>query len=622
MRHAIALRVAALALAGCGSAGMPAEPPGPADITVAITSPAAGAELVAADSPKIRVTGTVTTSDPSRGALEAWVNGARVDVTAGAFTAELTPEAGINHIKVEGGNGVDPLVSHEIDVAWAGDYLPPRPGQTGFDLADALELRLGQRFFDARLQGTALDRSTDPVVARDVASALELILWNIDLARLLPGGIHAGGSGAALDIAIPSVAPSNIVVDARVVDTPQPAIDLRIDLLGVFLAMTGQLTFNGRALAVAGGLTADLHAGARLVLGTAADGSIDVSVAGVTATVGSMEPGFTGSDGPELDALITIGGNDVRALIEGLVTSQLIPTFTDRLPPLLEQLLGAADQLLADLHFTLDLGYGNPITLQLGGHLGGLDIAAGATAGHVTVRQDLTVQTTSPPIHATSRGAPRLDPASPAPTLDTAGLHLGVRLDLFNALLHALWNSGILEGQLTSSGLSATVSARLPPLVRPAPASLPCKIDNVRCDVELQLGQVELQIAGFDQTFAISASAGARIKLDGATVSLAIEMEPTLRVWETSTSAAGPALSPDTVRALISSVVWPELFGAIGTNLTIQLPLPDLAALGLTDLAPGLANAALSLEAAPRPTVTPSQLVLGADLTLATPPAP
>jgi len=141
----------------------------------------------------------------------------------------------------------------------------------------------------------------------------------------------------------------------------------------------------------------------------------------------------------------------------------------------------------------------------------------------------------------------------------------------------------------------------------------------VRCDVELQLGQVELKIAGVDQTFAIDASAGARIKIDGATVSLAIQMDPTLRVWEISSTTGHTSLSPDSLRALITAVVWPELFGALGNNLTIQLPLPDLAALGLTDLAPGLANAALSLEAAPRPTVTPSQLVLGADLTLATP---
>lgn len=81
----------------------------------------------------------------------------------------------------------------------------------------------------------------------------------------------------------------------------------------------------------------------------------------------------------------------------------------------------------------------------------------------------------------------------------------------------------------------------------------------------------------------------------------------------------GGTLNADLVSSLISGVVWPQLFGTLGSNLTFQLPLPDLASLGLSDLAPGLAHAQLSLQAAPRPTVTPSQLVLGADLVLAMP---
>jgi hypothetical protein len=591
---------------------------GPTQITVTITSPAPGAELAAVDHPTIVVTGTVATTTPGRGALEAWVNGARVDVKHGAFTAELPPEPGVNHLEVEGGDGIAPLVSQELDVVWAADYRSPLAGQTGFDLPGALELRLGQRFFDARLLGTALDRSTDPVVARDLASALELILWNLDLASLVTGGIQDGQGDASIDIAIPSVTPSNIVADARIIDSPQPAIDLNIDLLGVFLAMTGNVTFAGRALAVSGGITADLHATARLTLGTAADGSIAVGVTGVTATVGALAPGFAGTDGQELDALITVGGNDFRALIEDLLGRQLIPAFTERLPPLLQQLLGAADQLLADLHVTLDPGLGSPVMLQLGGHLGGIDVGAGPTAGHVTVRQDLAIHTSGAPVHTATRGAARLDTAAGEPVLDTSGVHLTVRLDFLNALLHALWNAGLLEGQLMSGGIPAMVSARLPPLVRPTPASSSCKIDGERCDVQLQLGQVEIQLPGFAQSFGINASAGARVKVDGKTVSLAIQMVPDLRVWETSPMPGGP-LTPDVVTHLIAGVVWPQLFGAIGSNLTFQLPLPDLAALGLGGLPPGLANAQLQLQAGPRPTVTASELVLGADLVLATP---
>ena len=604
--------------AGCASSSMASEPPADTQITVAITSPSPGAELVAGNRSTITVTGTVATTTPARGALEAWVNGTRVDVKNGAFTAEVAAELGVNHLKIEGGDGIAPLVSRELDVMWAAGYLPPLAGQTGFDLPAALELQLGQRFFDGRLLGTTLDRSTSPIVAHDVAAALELILWNINLAGLLPpGGIQAGQGDTQINLAISSVAPTNIVADARIVDGPQPAIALNIDLLGVFLAMTGHVTLAGRALVVDGGLTADLHASATLTLGTAADGSIAVGVTGATATVGALTPGFVGANGPELDALITVGGNDFRALIESQLGSA-IPTFTDKLPPLLEQLLGAADQLLANLSFTLDPGLGSPVTLQLGGKLGGLDIAAGATSGRVTVRQDLSVRTSGAPVHPASPGAARLDTTAADPVLDTSGLHLGIRLDFLNALLHALWNAGLLDGKLTSGNLSATVSARLPPLVRPMPASSACKIDGERCDVQLQLGQVELQLMGFDQSFAINASAGARIQVAGNTVSLAIQMTPDITAWETS-AVPGGTLTPDLVTSLISTVVWPQLFGAIGSKLTFQLPLPDLAALGLGDLAPALAHAQLSLQAGPRPTVTPSELVLGADLVLATP---
>lgn len=619
---ALALAAAVAVAAGCSSSTAKDAPPVP--IAVAITSPAPGAELVAGEHPTITVSGTVsgTVSDATGAALEAWVNGMRVDVVGGAFTAEVAPEVGINHIKVEGGDGATPLVSQELDVTWAPDYLAPHAGQTAFDLPGALELRLGQRFFDARLLGTALDRTTDPVVARDVASALELILWNIDLARLLPGGLHLGQGDTALDIAIPSVAPRDIVVDAQIVGAPQPAIALRIDLTGVVLAMTGQFTLVGDSFTVAGGITADLHATAQLTLGTAQDGAqnraIAVAVTGVTASVGALSPAFTGDQGGELDAFVISGNNAFRTLIEGLLRDRLIPTFTDRLPPLLSSALGAADQLLANLSFTLDPGLGHPVALELGGQLGALDVAAGASDDHVAVREDLTVAALAPPIHAASRGAARLDTAQVAPVFDPSGVHLGIRLDFLNAVLHALWNAGLLEGQLTTNGLAAKVSAALPPIARPVPASSACKIDGERCDIQVQLGQLAIELPDVGQSFGINASAGARIKVSGSTVSLAIEKVPELRVWDTSAKPGGP-LTPGGVSLLITQFIWPRLFGAIGDNLAFQLPLPDLTSLGLGDLAPGLAGARIALQAGARPSVTGSQIVLSADLVLATP---
>jgi hypothetical protein len=167
-------------------------------------------------------------------------------------------------------------------------------------------------------------------------------------------------------------------------------------------------------------------------------------------------------------------------------------------------------------------------------------------------------------------------------------------------------------------GLSATVSAKLAPVVRPTPPEMDCKIDGQRCDVILQLGQLEVGLTDLEQSFAVNAQAGARIIVDGTKVSIKIQEIPTLIVWETS-SVEGGVLNPDAVSSLIVELVWPELFGAISDKLSIELPLPDLAELGLSELSPNLAEAELLLNMKQRPAVTGGFLTLGADLELATP---
>ncbi len=607
-----------VAIAACAG---PPKPPPPGDLAVAITSPSPGDELVAADHPTITVTGTVTTTSPAYGVLLAYVNGAAVDLDAdGNFSAEVTPEIGVNHIKVDGGDGFGTFVSQQLDVLWAPEYIAPVAGTAGFDVDDSLELYLGQLFFDGRQLGTTLDRATDPVVAHDLAAALELILWDVDLASLLSGGIHVGTGSSTLDVSIPAATPAEIVVDARVVDSPQ-AIDLDIDLNGVFLATTGTFHYNNQDLTVAGGLTADMHASARLLLAVQADGTIAVTVTDVTAVVGPLDPLFTGPDANTLDGFIVVGNNDFRTLVEGIIQSQLIPTFTNRLPPLLEALLGATDQLLSNVSFTLDTQLGTPVTLTLDGRISGLDVVAGpaigVSPGNVTVHQLVTMRTSGGPIHPTSRGAARVAATPMLPATNTSSLSLLLSQDFLNAMLHALWNSGVLEGTASFGGITAVVSAKLQPFARPTPDESACEIDGVRCDLILQLGQIEIQLPDFDQSFAIEATAGARVVVAGTTVSLVIDQNPELLVWETS--AVAGRLSPQAIHDLLANVVWPQLFGAIGDKLHITLPLPDLAALGLDSLSPKLANAQLQLAVRQRAAVTAGWLGLGADLELSVP---
>src|SRR5580698_4194280 len=95
------------------------KPPAPGTLQVTITSPQPGDELLASAA-TIAVTGTVTSTDPAYGVVQAWVNGALVQLDGmGAFTAQLTPTVGINHIEVDGEDGFGNLASQSLDVMWA-----------------------------------------------------------------------------------------------------------------------------------------------------------------------------------------------------------------------------------------------------------------------------------------------------------------------------------------------------------------------------------------------------------------------------------------------------------------------------------------------------------------------
>ncbi len=603
-----------LLLAACS--GLPGQPK-PGTVSVALTSPMPGSEIA---DPMITVSGTVATTNPDYGKLVASVNGTQVDLDAsGAFTAQVPAVVGVNHLVVDASDGLSTPARQQLDVLWAPDWLPPMAGTTSFSVPDALDLYLGQRFFDGRQLGTTLDMSTDPVVAHDLGAALELILWNIDLASLLSGGLHAGTGSSSLDISIPAATPAEITVDTLIAGPSE--LDLSIDLNGVFLQTTGQFVYGNRTLQVAGGISADMHASARMVLSVNTDGTIAVDVQNATATVGPLVPSFTGPDGNTLDGFIRVGNNDFRLLVQNIIQQQLIPTFTDKIPPLLEQLLGATDKLLDNVSFTLDAKLGTPVMLTLNGAVSALDVTPGAafaeSPGHITNRQTVAITTTSSPIHTDSRGAIRISSTPTLPSTATTSLGITLSQDFLNALLHSLWNSGLLEGNASVGGFMAGVSAKLAPVVIPVPDDTTCTVDGIRCDLIVQLGQVEVQLADFNQSFAINATAGARVVIDGSTVSLSISQEPTVLVWETSEVPG--RLSADAVHDLVVKAVWPQLFGAIGDNLHITLPIPDLAALGLSQLSPKLANAQLQLDVQQRATVTPGYLGLDADVALQTP---
>lgn len=602
MRRACLLTLGLLVAAACAR-----EPSGPPVTSLVVSSPAAGSELLAAEDPEILVSGIAGTTDP-HDVLEVWVNGEPVPVHSGGhFSVKLTPMLGVNHIKVEAFNGLSEAalgerVTKEMDVMWVPAYVPTLPESTGFDLSDTIELRLGQRLFDARLLDSDLDLTSDPVTTRDLASMVELVLWHVDLASLLDPSIQLGQGDTTLDVTIPAVTPADVVVDAEIVDDPSRGVALFLDLSGVYLAMSGQLTVAGNSWDVDGGIAADMHAFAQVSIENTEDGVV-ATVTDVAAGVGPLTPMFTGPDGDELNAFVTLGEHDLRTLVDTLVTDELIPTFSDQLPALFESVLGALNDAFAEQTFELDSGLGDPVSVTVAGEMSALDIAAGPPVGvdpgALTVRQNVTIRTSGTPLHPGSRGAPQADDSVDPPFSDGTGLNLAVRLDLVNALLHAMWNDGLLEGELDLAGTSTVVSAGLPPVVRATPVETTCNVGGERCDVILQIGQLEVAFPDYDQRFVVSATVGARIVIDAGAVSLALQQTPEVRVWEITPPTGDPGddgFTSASIHNLVMQAIWPGLADDIAGNLSIALPVPDLADLGLTDAAPALDDATLDLS--------------------------
>ena len=194
-----------------------------------------------------------------------------------------------------------------------------------------------------------------------------------------------------------------------------------------------------------------------------------------------------------------------------------------------------------------------------------------------------------------------------------------MRQDFVNALLHALWNGGLLDGELQAGGAVAKVHAMLPPVVRAAPIDTACRVGADRCDVLLQVGQLEVE--AFEQRYGIHATVGAVVRVAGGRVSLAIQETPEFVVWGMSPEPS-TVFTPAFVTQILKTTVWPALGSAIGDDLGFPLPLPKLADLGVGELAPGLADATLELFLRRRLSVDSGYLGMAADLELWTAPPP
>jgi hypothetical protein len=587
----------------CGSITLVVDDASP---SLEVTSPTPGAELGGDGATAITVTGSVTDTQTST----VYVNGTPTQVDSmGAFTVDVVPFFGTNHIEVVASDGVTPGARVEMDVLWAEGYLPAvdsTSGRPSLVLDDGISLQLGQPLFD---DGQALDTSVQPIITKDLADVLQLVISNLDVFSQLPNGGQLSNT-STLNLAVTAVRLNQTTIEFNVLDT---GLELYVRIGQLQADTSGALTLQNQTLNLGGGIDALVSAYARIgVSKPAPDQPIAVSVDDLVITLEQATPHFTDDDA---NAVFKVASSALHSTLQTQISNAFQGTLSNTLPGLLFSLLNALDTALANKQIPLMTQFFPAVTIDFDGRVAAVETAY---RDHLRATLRTAIGTESTAVMTQSRGVASSEPGggvTDLPFFHEARLQLALRLTVLNGLLHGLWNSGLLEidakslipDSLQMALQMAVLSGKLPPVARPPRP-------NEAYDLVLNIGQLELttKFQNENTRFGITFDAGVTLSVDGNRISVNIADMPDVKVWIIETDAEMPVLNGDLLKSILISTLWPQLSGAFSNGLGFDLPIPSLG--DLTSLAPALAGFSLSLSESAPVTFRDGILVFEADL--------
>ncbi|MBX3272720.1 MAG: hypothetical protein KF729_20835 [Sandaracinaceae bacterium] len=567
--------------------------------TLELEQPRPGQEL---DDPAgIVVRGSVA----DRSMARVYVDGMSAAVDEmGRFEATIPASFGVNHVVVSATDGLTETAELELDVLWAPEYLPAlgADGTPHLSLDDGLSLWLGQDFFDDR---AALDTSTRPIMTRDLADVLTLVITSLDVRSFVPDPVIDNPGTFVLRVTDATVAEPQVEIDV----TGEGA-ELFVRLGRVTIQTSGFLMIEGTSLPLTGTVRGSAVAFAPLIIRKEAeDAPLVVELGTLVVGLESLQGEFASE---ETAAVFRLAEGILRSTLEATLVDALEDTLAASVPMVLGDALGAIDTALAMQSIPLDSAPFPPVTITIDGRIRRLDS---------TFRRDLVatlrtdVGTTSASVHPGSLGVPRTTTLPPLPFVNQGSLQLGVRLELLNGLLHSLWASGLLDIDATAllpSGVSGLVSSarlvgRMQPVLRPG---RPAEDDAL----VLSIGQLELELTfmGEPVRFGMSLEAGVDIDLASSRLAIDLAETPRLRIWTLQAPSNPRLLTPSTVETLLLDL-WPDLRASITGGLAFDLPIPAIGDLG--GIAPDLAGLTLALDRDAPLRYRRGVLVLGAQLT-------
>ncbi len=559
-----------------------------------VDSPRPGQELSGAvDGEEIVVTGSVMDTRMTR----VRVNGAVGLVEEGNFEVRVPAYFGVNHLDVVASDGLTDVAREQLDVLWAPQYaLATEAGLPQVSLDPALLLQFSQVFFD---DGRPLDTSADPLITRDLADVFELILNQIEFGTLLPDPVV--DNAPTFLLRIPSAEMDDIAVELVLVEG---GIDLFVRIGSLELQSEGALRIDRTMLNLDGTIVAELSAFAHLALSKdGPDAPVVSRIERLTVAVESAEGTFVD---PEAAAVFRLATGLLRTTIETTLSSAIQEQLLSSIPAVLSDALGGIDGSLRDQSLNIDTEYTDPVELRIDGRLNGLPIVPGR---HVRAPIQLSAGTASEVAFPSSLGVAMLEPQEEV-LFESSPTQLAIDLVVLNGLLHTLWNSGILNLDVSAALPETTAAAvdlallegRLPPVIRPARP-------GDESDLVLALGQAEVLLEALGETtrFGLTIEAPVSIQVVDGTASIELGDEPQIRTWIIESTSDRPLIDDETLASLLETQLWPSLETSISEGLAFSLPNFEI---DLSSVSPDLAGFAFGLNLRERADVRGGQLIL------------
>ena len=551
---------------------------------IEITSPKPGAILGGSGPSKITVEGRVT---DSHGNLAAFLNEKRLDLAEdGTFSKKIDPKFGINKIHVTANDGLNRYDrTSTLSVLWAPHYgtTKSQNGNLSFSYDDGVAIDLGQNFFDDGV-GPMPNQMGSKLVAKDFADILSVLASNIDLASQIPSPAVESGE-TRLDIS-----GVNLGKPVVTVDVTDDGLDVFLHVDNLVLQTSGQAKLDQQTLNLTGTVSGRISAFAEMSVDKpSANSSFKASVDNVDISLDQMTPAFADK---KANAIFDLADSVLRTKLESILVKAVENEVVATLPKMLTETLNSLEDSLSDQTFSFSSDLTGNRTIEFKG-----EIQKFETAYRQSMFSQLsnTIETPGSDIHPMAPGIPMLaPPTTKLPLFDASRIQIGVRLGLLNGMLTSLWKTAFLELDLSNSLPSgvggavdkATVSGKLPPVIRPATRNEPY-------DLVLAAGQIVLEAEALNQqdTYGLNLRVGIDVSLKDNKLSLSIPDKPSVDSWVIETTGDSVLIPTNNLNKLIISEIWPLIQKSLKGGLQINLPVPSLS--NLAQISPTLKDMTL-----------------------------